>query len=214
MAAVVASGGGRDLGDQLRNPVRGSISLAMIDADADQDVLLGAEDFLLSFGIAAAIAGDFAAVNTAVEAGLGAPELSALHPLMKRMLGQDKELRSEREGAAITVGALRQDLTARPGEFYWAGVWMLLHLRTSNFRASIADPVAHWIISGWTHLIREARFRLAMPTVNVPPIEAILLHSDRTVAAAARLLLVAAPAASTALRASIRTCLEELTAAE
>jgi hypothetical protein len=212
MARIVASGGGRDLGDQLRNPERGSIPLAVIDADAPADILRGAEDFLLSFAIAAAIAGDFAAVDTAVAAGLNAPELVALHPLLERMVGRAAELRSDREGAAIAVNVLRQDLSVRPAEFCWAGIWLLFHVRVSNLGDGVAAPLVTWLFDGWTHLVRQARFRLTAPTINVPPIETILSHPDRTSAAAARLLLAAAPAALTSVPAIVRSHLEELAA--
>jgi hypothetical protein len=51
-----------------------------------------------------------------------------------------------------------------------------------------------------------------MPAINAPPIEAILAQPDRTLAAAARLLLAGAPAASTSIPAMIRTHMEELAA--
>ncbi|WP_137102335.1 tetratricopeptide repeat protein [Azospirillum argentinense] len=210
MAGIVALGGGRNLGDQLRNPERGLIPLAVIDADASADILHGAEDFLLSFTIAAAIAGNFTAVDTVIEAGLNAPELVALHPLLERMAGHITEFGSDREGTAMAINALRQDLTTRPAEFCWWGIWLLLHVRISKFQNGVADPVIAWLFDGWTHLIYKARFRLKAPVINVPPIETILSQPDRTLEAAARLLLAAAPAASINTPAVVRVHLEEL----
>lgn len=212
MSEIVGSGGGRDFGEDLKNPARGMIPLAVIDDDASAEILRGAEDYLLSFTIAAAIAGDFAAVDTVIAAGLDAPELASLHPLLERMAGRATGLTTDREGAAIAVNALRQDLTARPAEFCWAAIWLLLHARISKLREGVADPFITWLFDGWTTLVQASRFRLAMPAINVPPIEAILAQPDRTLAAAARLLLAGAPAASTSIPAMVRTHLEELAA--
>lgn len=210
MAGVIASGGGRDSGDQLRNPARGEIPMPLIDADAPPDVYRGAEDFLLSFAMAAAIKGNFAAVDAVIATGLSAPELVALHPLLERMAGHSIELRSDREGAAIAINALRQDLTTRPAEFCRAGIWLLLHLRSSQLRGGIADPFISWLFNGWTDLVRHARFRLTAPAINAPPIEAIVSSPDRTLAAAARLLQAAAPAASINIPNTVRKHLVEL----
>jgi hypothetical protein len=74
----------------------------------------------------------------------------------------------------------------------------------------VADPFLAWLFDGWTTLVQASRFRLAMPAINVPPIEAVLAQPDRTLAAGARLLLAAAPAASTNIPAAVRELLEEL----
>lgn len=212
MSEIVGSGGGRDFGDNLKNPARGMIPLAVIDGDATAEILRGAEDYLLSFTIAAVIVGNFAAVDTVVVAGLAAPELVALHPLLERMAGRATGLTTDREGAAIAVNALRQELTARPAEFLWAAIWLLLHAHISKLRDGVADPFITWLFEGWATLVQASRFRLAMPAINVPPIEAILAQPDRTLAAGARLLLAAAPAASTSIPAMVRTHLEQLAA--
>lgn len=112
----------------------------------------------------------------------------------------------------MAVNALRRDLTAHPAEFCWSGIWMLLHVRVSKLRDGVADPLVRWLFDGWTHLARQARFRLTAPAINVPPIETVLSHSDRTLETAARLLIAAAPAASVSIPAIVRTCLEELAA--
>jgi hypothetical protein len=210
MAGILASGGGRDLGENLRDPRRGSIPLAVIDAAAPADVYRAAEDFLLSFTIAAAVAGDFAAVDAATMAGLAAPELAALHPLLVRMAGKATGISSDREGAAIAVNCLREDLVARPDGFCWAGIWLLLHVRVSRLRDGVADPLVAWLFDGWSHLVHAARFRLTMPAINAPAVEAVLSRPDRTLAAAARLLLAAAPAVSTVIPTIVRTHLDEL----
>lgn len=212
MAAILASGGGRNLGNELRCPERGVIPLASIDADATPDILRAAEDFLMSFSIAAAIAGEFAAVDAVIESGLRTSELTALHPLLARMAGRETQLRSDREGAAIAVNALRQDLITRPAEFCWCGIWMLLHIRSSNLRDGVAGPLVTWLFDGWQQLVREMPFRLAAPAVNARPIEAILSHPDRTFGAGVRLILTAAPAAAVSMPAVIRAHLEELAA--
>ncbi|QCO03112.1 hypothetical protein [Azospirillum argentinense] len=209
MAGIVALGGGRNLGDQLRNPERGLIPLAVIDADASADILHGAEDFLLSFTIAAAIAGNFTAVDTVIEAGLNAPELVALHPLLERMAGHNGVwIRSRRDGNGDQCPSAGPNHA--PAEFCWWGIWLLLHVRISKFQNGVADPVIAWLFDGWTHLIYKARFRLKAPVINVPPIETILSQPDRTLEAAARLLLAAAPAASINTPAVVRVHLEEL----
>lgn len=210
MAAMLASGRGGDLGQHLQDPERGIVPLATIDHKANEDVLRAGEDFLLSFSIAAALAGEFEALDTIIEDGLGAPEIVALHTLLEFMAGSAKKFKTDREGVAAAVNALRQDLVTNPTVVCWVGIWMLLHLRSSKLRDGVADPVTEWLFDTWRYLIREARFRLEAPIVNVPPIEEILSNSDRSLAAAARLLLVVAPAASTNIRADVREHLKAM----
>ncbi|MBR9971298.1 hypothetical protein [Magnetospirillum sulfuroxidans] len=212
MAAFVSVDGAKELVGDLHNPRRGTIPLAGIDADAGTDVLRGGADFLLSFAIAAAINGNFEAVDTIVEVGLKAPELVALHPLFERMAGRTLEFATEREAAALAVNALRQDIVALPAAFLWCGIWMLLHVRASQLSDRVADPLISWIFDGWGHLAHQARFRLTVPVINVPPIEAVLPHPDRTLGAAARLLLAAAPAASVSMPSNVRASLYDLAA--
>lgn len=168
----------------------------------------------MSFAVAAAIAGEFDPIDAVVTAGLAAPELAALHSLLERMAGINTELRSDREGTAIAVNALRQELTARPAEFLWSGVWLLLHVRASKLQDGVAGPLVDWLFYGWRQLVRDMRFRLRLPAVTIPPIETILSEPDRSLSAAARLLLAAAPAASTTLVQTARTHLEELAATD
>ena len=212
MAAILASRDVRDFGEQLLTPQRGMVPLATLDADAAAEVLRAGEDFLLSFSIAAAITGNFTAVDRIIEAGLDAPEIIALHPLLKRMAGRETALRSDREGAAQAVHALRHDLTTNPIGFWWSGLWMLLHIRVSKLRAGVAEPLITWLFDGWGQLVSEARFRLSAPAINVPPITAILSQPDRTLAAAAQLLLAAAAASPVNPPAVFRTLLDELVA--
>ncbi|AZO33565.1 MAG: hypothetical protein EOQ44_20355 [Mesorhizobium sp.] len=210
MAAILAAGGGRDHGQQLQNPERGLVPLAVIDNDADPELLRGGEDMLLSFAIAAALAGSFDAVDTVIQAGLGSPEIACLHPLLERMAGRLNTISTDRQGAALAVDSLRRDATGEPVLFWWAGAWMLFHVRASKLRSGVAEPLVSWIFDKWSYLAGEGRFRLAAPNVNVPPIEVILSACDRSLANAARLLLAAVPAASIRIRADVRENLELL----
>ncbi|MER9947372.1 hypothetical protein [Mesorhizobium sp. M0047] len=210
MGAMVAAGGGRDLGEQLQNPERGVVPPAIIDDAADPEVLRGGEDMLLSFSIAAALAGAFAAVDSVVQAGLGTAEISGLHPLLERMAGKQKTIGTDRQGAALSVDTLRRDVTGEPVILWWAGAWMLFHVRASKLRSGVAEPLVSWIFDKWSDLAGEGRFRLATPTVNVPPIAAVLSASDCSLPNAARLLLAAAPAASVRMGKDVRENLELL----
>ncbi|MER9395437.1 MULTISPECIES: hypothetical protein [unclassified Mesorhizobium] len=210
MAAMVEAGGGRDFGEQLQNPERGVVPPAIIDDAADPEVLRGGEDMLLSFSIAAALAGAFAAVDSVVQAGLGTAEISGLHPLLERMTGKQKTIGTDRHGAALSVDTLRRDVTGEPVILWWAGAWMLFHVRASKLRSGVAEPLVSWMFDKWSDLAGEGRFRLATPTVNVPPMAAVLSASDRSLPNAARLLLAAAPAASVHMGKDMRENLELL----
>ena len=67
------------------------------------------------------------------------------------MAGRATGLTNDREGAAIAVNALRQDLTARPAEFCWAAIWLLL-LTMTGFNAIVVGIglLAALTISGST----------------------------------------------------------------
>jgi len=210
MARMVASGEAREAADQLKNPRRGTIPLAMIDADAPNDLRRAAEDYMLSFATGAAMARAFDAIASIVEQGLAAPEVSALHPLLRRMGGAVSTLTTDREGAANSIWLVREDLSGRPDEFCWAAVWLLLHVNSSRLRDGVAQPLIAWIYAGADHLVRSARFRLSLPATTAPPVEALLAAPERTIASTARLMLALAPAAATRFIPQVRTMLEEI----
>lgn len=213
MAEVLASRG-RLTGNEILDPPRGEIPLAVVDRDAPEVVLRAAEDFLLSFAISAAVARAFERLDEALAQVLAATELAALHPLAERMLGSNTELRNDREGAAIAVNALRTEPTLRVPEFYWTGVWLVLHLRISKLRSGVSEPLVKWLFAGWAYLVGGARFRLVAPNVTASAVEAVLSGAARTPAAAAKLLLAAAPTAATSMPTVVRECLEELATSE
>jgi hypothetical protein len=210
MASMVASGEAREAAEELKKPRRGTIPLAVIDADAPSDIHRAAEDYTLSFATGAAMARAFDAIDSIVEQGLAAPEFAALHPLLRRMGGEVSELRTDREGAANCIWLVREDLTGRPAEFCWAAVWLLLHVNNSRLRDGVAEPLIAWIFAGADHLVRHARFNLSAPTITAPAVEALLVASDRTIPAAARLLLTLEPAVATRFIPQVRTTLEEI----
>lgn len=210
MARMVASGEAREAADQLKNPRRGTIPLAVIDADAPSDIHRAAEDYMLSFATGAAIARAFDAIASIVEQGLAAPEISALHPLLRRMGGAVSTLTTDREGAANSIWLMREGFSGRPTEFCWAAVWLLLHVASSRLRDGIAQPLIAWVYSGAEHLVRNARFHLSLPAVTAPPVEALLAAPERTMASTARLLLALAPAVATRFIPQIRSTLEEI----
>ncbi len=210
MAKMVASGQARETVDQLKSPRRGTIPLAIIDADAPSDIHRAAEDYMLSFATGAAMARAFDAIDSIVEQGLAAPEVSALHPLLRRMGGAVSTLATDREGAANSIWLVREDLSGRPVEFCWAAVWLLLHVNSSRLRDGVAQPLIAWTYAGADHLVRNARFRLSLPTVTAPLVEALLVAPERTMASTARLLLALAPAVATRFIPQVRSTLEEI----
>ncbi|TIP44021.1 MAG: hypothetical protein E5X69_15530, partial [Mesorhizobium sp.] len=107
---------------------------------------------LLSFSIAAALAGAFDAVDTIIQAGLGTKEVAGLHPLLERMAGQHQTISTDRHGAAISVDTLRRDLTGEPDLLWWAGAWMLFHVRASKLQSGVAEPLVCWIFHKWSEL--------------------------------------------------------------
>jgi len=210
MARMVSSGEYFEDGDALKNPRRGTIPLATIDEGANADLHRAAEDYLLSFATAAVLARAFDAIDAIVEQGLTSPEIASLHPLLHRMSGAVTTLATDRDGAANAIWLLREDLTARPAEFCWAGVWLLFHVNASRLRDGVAQPLVAWIFAGCDHLVRNGRFRLSLPASTVPPIEAMLSRPDRTTASAAELLLAFAPAAATRFIPQVRLALEKI----
>lgn len=103
MAALVESGEAREPAEQLTDPRRGTIPLAVIDGSEPANVHRGAEEFLLSLGTAAAMARDFAALDSIVAQGLAAPEITGLHPLLQRMGGDLSAIASDRDGVANAI---------------------------------------------------------------------------------------------------------------
>lgn len=197
--------------DRLMNPIRGSVLPPKLDETADQDHLWAAEDYLLTFGIMATLNGRLPALDQALAAGLAAPEVGALHPMMQRMAGLRRELGStEREWVAAAINGLRHTLYPTPIEALWGGIWMLLHARATKWRDVVAAPAVAWIFDQWSRLVRTARFLLSAPTLTVPAIEAALADPDRSLAAAARLVLVAAPATPTPVPEQILPILAEI----
>ncbi|WP_316399224.1 hypothetical protein [Bradyrhizobium sp. 33ap4] len=207
---MVASGEAREAAEQLKNPKRGTIPLAVIDADAPSEIHRAAEDYMLSFATGAAMARAFHAIASIVEQGLAAPEVAALHPLLHRMSGVVSPLTTDREGAANSIWLVQDDLSGRPAEFCWAAVWLLFHVNSSRLRDGVVQPLIAWIFAGADHLVRNARFRLSLPAMTVPPVEALLATPERTMASAARLLLVLAPAVATRFIPQVRSTLEEI----
>ncbi|PPJ46742.1 hypothetical protein C0075_13970 [Rhizobium sp. KAs_5_22] len=195
--------------EDLANPTRGSIEpFDLISAPAS--LLMVAEDYLITFMFAAVIAGNIGAVSHAATAGLQTQEIAGLHPLLERMAGTVTiEARSDREGAASTIHLLGKGAVVAPLEIWWSGAWMLIHLRSSNLRQCLNESVVNWIFESWERIVRDQRFRLKAPSINVPPIESCLAQNDRTLGGATRLIFAAAPGAAAKI-APIREVLVEL----
>jgi hypothetical protein len=210
MAVMVSSGEAREYAEELVNPRRGRIPLVSIDGDSLEDHLRSAEDYLLSFATGAAMARAFGAIDSIVEQGLAAPEISALHPLLRRMGGDVSAPTSDREGAANSIWTIREDLSGRPTEFYWTAVWLLIHVSNSRLRDGVAQPLLVWIFSGTDHLVRKARFLLSSPVTTASPVEKLLAAPGRSMASAARLLLALSPAVGTRLVPKVRGRLEAI----
>lgn len=87
MTRMIDSGEAREAAEQMTNPRRGTIPLATIADEVPEDFLRAAEDCILSFAAAAAMARAFDAIHSIVAQGLSAPEIAALHPLLRRMGG-------------------------------------------------------------------------------------------------------------------------------
>jgi hypothetical protein len=210
MARMVASGEWLETEEALKNPKRGTIPLAAIDESADENLHRAAEDYLLSFATAAALAREFDAIDAIVAQGVAAPEIAALHPHLQRMAGDTTPLTTDREGAANAIWLLREDLSASPAQFCWAAAWLLFHVNASRLQDGVLSPLVAWIFAGCDHLVRNARFRLSLPATTVPPIEAVLARPDRTLVSAAELLLALAPAAVARFTPQVRAMLEQI----
>ncbi|WP_420607317.1 hypothetical protein [Novosphingopyxis sp.] len=210
MTRLVTSGEARLLAEELRHPRRGLISRAVIDENAADDILDGAKDYMLSFAIAAAMANRYDAIDSIVEQGLASTEISALHPLLRRMNGDISPPTSDREGAANALWAIRQDLTGRPMEFCWTAMWLLLSVNGSRLPQDVAELLIAWTFAGAEHLVRNARFRLLTPDKTAPPVEEILLSTERTLGSTARLLLKLAPATGANFIPQIHSALEQI----
>ena len=118
--------------------------------------------------------------------------------------------RSDREGAAGALWAVRKDLSGRPVEFCWCSMWLLVTVHNSRLRSNVAAPLIAWIFAGADQLIRHARFHLATPSLTVPPVEAIIQNPDRSFSSTARLLLALAPAVATSFVEPVRERLDRL----
>ncbi|ESW77795.1 hypothetical protein NKL07_33465 [Mesorhizobium sp. C280B] len=210
VAEMVASGEWLETDAALKNPRRGTIPLATIREDADEDLRRAAEDYLLSFATAAALAGAFDAIDAVVHEGLASSEIGALHSLLRRMRGDLTIIATDRDGAANTIWLLREDLTARPAEFCWASAWLLFHVNASRLRLGVEEPLVAWIFGGCAYLVSNGRFRLSFPATTVPPVEAVLARPERTIASAAELLLTLAPAVATRFIPQARSTLEKI----
>lgn len=210
LSRMVDSGEAHEAATHMTKPRRGTIPLATIAEDAPEDLLRAAEDYILSFATGAAMAQAFGAIDSIVAQGLSAPEIAAVHPLLRRMGGAVATLTSDREGAANAIWLVRENLSGRPAEFCWAAVWLLIHVSNSRLRDGVAQSLIAWIFAGANHLVRSARFLLSTPAMTVPAVEAIIATPDRSMASAARLLLALAPAVATTFIPKVRDRLEAI----
>lgn len=210
MALMVGSGEARSAAERVTDPIRGTIPLATIDDAAQRDLRGAAEDYLLSFATAAAIARAFGSIDSIVAQGLAEPSLAALHPLLRRMGGEVSEIASDRDGAANAIWLVREDLSGRPAEFVWAGIWLVVHVSNSRLRDGVAQALIALIFAGADYLIRNTRFSLVTPAQTVPPVERLISAPQRDMASAARLLLTLAQAVGTRLPDIVRTRLEDI----
>jgi hypothetical protein len=87
---------------------------------------------------------------------------------------------------------------------------MLFKVDNSKLRDGILQPLVGWIYAGADHLVRNARFQLALPSTTAPPIEALLAEPERSLASAARLLLALERAGATRFIPKVRANLEEI----
>lgn len=208
LAGLMEAGELKRIASDIINPQRGELALSVIDTNALPAVHRGAEDYLLSFTTAAAMARAFNVIDDVVAQGLAAPEVAELHPLLERIGGKILPLTSDREGAANTLWRLRQDATMSPEELCWSAIWLLLHVEHSQLRDGVEIPLLNWIFAAVDHLVRHARFRLTTPQITVGPLEALLNAPVRDRAAAAHLLIAFAPAASARIPPKVRERLD------
>lgn len=196
--------------ERMFDPPRGRIEAASITGDVSDETRERAEDFLLSFAIVSALAGEFGALDAAIDACLADPEVDALRPLLGRMKGDTREYTKEREIIAIAVDALRNHNKGTAEELVWAGVWLLLHARATKWKDLVVPPTIAWIFDQWEDVLQNGRFALVMPALNAPAIEAVLADPERSLSAAAKLTLAAVPAAGTKLGQQILGILLEI----
>lgn len=198
--------------DAFQEPQRGRVPAAIVDNSAEDDIRVCAEDFLMTFAVRCILAGDTAALDRAIALGLASPEVGALHPLFQRLRGSETRFSSTREGLAVTLDALRSDQRDNPVGLVWAGCWLLLHARDTKWRDLAGPPIIAWIFGTWTQVVRQARFSPVMSMQTVKPVEIILAAPDRSLAAAAGLILAAAPATGAELTSQIKPILAEMAA--
>lgn len=214
MAELIRSGEAHRAGMELVDPPRGHVPLAEIPIGASPALILDAEDYLLSFGTAAALAREFGAIDRIVADGLASPAIAALHPLLRQMSGVLSRPATDRQGAAASLWILREDLTAAPDVLCWCGVWLLMHVHASRLRDGVEQPLVAWLFAAADHLVRHASFRLASPATTTPPVEAVIAAPARTLASSARLLLALVPAVGTRLIPEVRVRMEEIAASD
>lgn len=196
----------------MHDPVRGCVPLKPLVGAVDEDHLCTAEDFVLTFAVIAVLSGRLTAFDEAIAAGLAAPDVGALHPMLDRLAGRKRDLgAAEREWIAVAISGMRQTIVGSAEEALWGGIWMLLHARATKWKDLVAPLTVAWIFDQWSRLVQSARFLLLMPGLTVPAIQSVLADTERSLTSSARLILAAAPATRTRIPEQLLPILMEIT---
>ena len=213
VSAALAAGATPD--DDMVNPVRGPSPKASLDDLADPDLLTRASDFVLSFGIAAALSGKAGTIDDVVNQTVDEPHLAGLRALFRQIAGGDTErVSSDMEGAARAIGAIGRGSIDSPRELWAVSSWIVLHLGWSEHRSVIEGKVVSWVRERIAELVSTKRFLLKNPSLTCPAVEAVLNEHPSSRGSTARVLLVAAPACGVAVHPEVRARLLQIVEAD
>lgn len=210
LAHLVADREGLEKGDLLR-PARGTPAPVPLDGTEPEAATRAVKDVFLSFGVLRALEGNRMALGKMREF-VGPGKLPTLRKLVKLMAGAEGQAEDTAEAVASSIaqviasGGTPVDpmvALAATGRFaLWAD--------GSEFKLTLAEPLAAWTARTWQTIVAEHRFRLRDPQITVSAIEAALAVDAAPLTFVASLALAAEPATRTRILGTARTELVRL----
>lgn len=108
------------------------------------------------------------------------------------------------------VKAMLDGKAQDPKDVWMTGLRILQRARSSNFVEELVPVLAGWLRDGWSLAIRQQRFNLTRPQLNVPEIEGALEDGVNDQAFVAGLLLSSADATGMEIESEYRVQLAKL----
>jgi hypothetical protein len=192
-------------------PAYGEIESATPERWQTSEALLVIEDALLSFGLAAALAGNHAVIASLHDRWAETmPEGFPGGRILKIMAKDEMPGDRLEDQIAAQVRKVAQNTGLDPDDIFVAGLRFTEAVKRSNFKRHLEPTLCTWTKQRWQYALDEQRFLLRNPLQTSTAIEHAVASDKADLNSTGRILLAAEPAVRSQLGQSFRDYLQAL----